>query len=95
MEELNKWIFSLNELQMNNFLSVSTPFDNRKPSILCDKRFLNSKYFQHDVILIAETSNNEIAYELGYTSVNEDFLQIEYHEEDMELLLKQIKKKKL
>ena len=48
MEELNELVFSLNKVQINNFLSISGTFNNNNKEILCNQKFLSSKYFQHD-----------------------------------------------
>ena len=50
------------------------------------KIFLASKYYQHDVKLIAEADMREKEIQLYLTALNSDSLKSEYHESDMELI---------
>lgn len=89
IDDLNLWISSLNDVQINNILSLNNKLvrslkENKK--ILVNLDFLNSSYYIEDIHIIGSTiSKVNISYLINL-STNNSSLNSKYHISDMNII---------
>ncbi len=88
MEEIPNWIKSLDEIEINNFLSLNIPEEQIKfdKGILIDRNLLKTKDYLKRVEKIVSIDNAEGVYHLFKNLITKDFLESERFYEDIEKL---------